>query len=218
VQEAMPPAARPFIHMCGEQDLLPGAVKNADILFQTGAGPLTTQMLATKGRHVVTLDGELPPTLKPGQIDIRYGLYDPADGRRLEMDGPSSGDGRYDGGTLTITGEGAATKIAWTPPAPRAPTRANTLRKVVEFGPVATNLAFRLTKGAEQMELTLLPYSPAGTVTLHLDKLGAAGAVKSIEQIDLEGKVVAPVTPTVRGRDATFETVARAFRYRVTLG
>ena len=44
----------------------------------------------------------------------------------------STGDGRYDGGQLTITGEGAATKIGWTAPGAREPERANTARRVIE--------------------------------------------------------------------------------------
>ncbi|MBI5830784.1 MAG: hypothetical protein HZB16_00550 [Armatimonadetes bacterium] len=217
VQEPQLASVRPFIHMCGELAQLPGATKNGDILWQTGAGQVTPQMLGAKGRYEVKLEGELPAALRPGPVAIRYGLYDPTDGGRLELDAPSSGDGRFDGGTLNITGEGPVAKVGWTAPAAREPERANTARRIIDFGPVATNLAFRLTKATDQMELTLLPYTQAGTVVLHLDKLGAVGKVVSVEQLDLDGQPVTTVAPRTAGRDVTFETAARAFRYRVKL-
>lgn len=219
VDEPVAPSYRLFVHLCGPADLLPGWTPNADILFQAGSG-FQGAMLTEPGAHEIVIEGALPEQLRPGRVAVKYGFYDPEHGGgRLALRQPGYGDLRYDGGLLTIDGTGAQTTIGWTPGAMVVDSgRDNTARRVIDFGPVATNAAFRLQHTGQIWQLTLLPGSMAAVVTLDLARLGAAGRkITAIEQLDTSGAVVATVTPRVEGNRATFDTAPLAFAYRLRL-
>ncbi|NUP99762.1 MAG: hypothetical protein HUU35_07900, partial [Armatimonadetes bacterium] len=219
IRAPLPATVRPFVHVTGPLALLPGVTPNSDILFQAGIG-LTPAMLATPGRYEVTITGTLPEQLLPGELGLKYGLYDPARGgpRLLFNAIPTDGD-RFSAGTVTVAGSGAETKLTWTAPEPR-PTgleRDNVARKVVDFGAVRTNGALRCQTRGETLELTLLPGSKAAEVELRLALLGVKGRqVARFEQIGLDGRAT-PLTAVARDGVVSFTTAPGAFRYRLTL-
>ncbi len=219
VRQPVADTVRLFVHLTGPADLLPGWQPNSDILFQAGHD-LTPARLTKPGSYDVLVTGQLPEALKPGRLEIKYGLYDPTrGGARLEFDAIATDGTRYHGGTIAVAGTGAETKLTWTAPAtPEVAARKNRARRVLDFGPVATNGAFRLRHDGRTWDLTLLPGSAAATVSLRLDRLGAAGRkVKAITQLDLDGKPVAQVPAKATGAEVSFTTADRAFRYRIEL-
>ncbi|MCC7495713.1 MAG: hypothetical protein IT204_25405 [Fimbriimonadaceae bacterium] len=219
VTSPAPASARAFFHVCGPGELLPGWVKNSDILFQLGHN-VTADKLTTVGTHQVLLTGTLPDGLKPGTLTLKYGVYDPErGGQRYELDAPVVDEGRFDGGTLTVTGGGPAAKVAHIPTTKvLEPGRYNTAGRVLGFGAVRTNGAFRLDTRQNPWRLTLLPGSRPAEVALQLDRLGAAGGrLTKIEQVDPAGRVVATVAPPAAGPAVRFGTAAQAFGYRLTV-
>ncbi len=102
--------------------------------------------------------------------------------------------------------------------APRAgeSNRLNLARKVIDFGPAATNTAFRLMSKGDVWRLTLSPGSRAAWIKLRLDQLGATGKrVQMIEQVDLHDRQVAKVEFKVENNSLVFNTKDNAFQYRV---
>lgn len=91
-------------------------------------------------------------------------------------------------------------------------------REVVDFGPVATNGAFRLVCGDGASTLTLLPGCPASEVRLNPSRIpgAAASEPKNIEKIDGDGRVVGTVRWQGRTDAVVFTTWPGDFGYRIT--
>lgn len=220
VGQPLADTVRMFVHMTGDKKQLPDWVENSDILFQAGHD-LPSGALTKPGTYQVNVTGDLPEKLLPGDIWVQYGLYDPAKGgsRLAFRAAPATGD-RYDGGIITVSGTGAETKMTWKLSAPGDPTsRDNVARKVLDFGPVATNTACRLLYSQPEWRLLLLPGSAGATVTLKLDQLGAKGKrVAAVEVLKVEGGVAGPGQFTQQGDTVTIRTAPLVFGYRIRFG
>ena len=156
----------------------------------------------------------------PARVAVRFGLYQAgADGRRLQMLGPVDGTGRARGGTIDVE----ANAIHWQPEPPD-PTlaarseRLNTSGALVDFGPAATNGAFRLNYGGTNWQLIPLPASSAFKVNLRLNQLNATGQkVETITAVDVDGKPLDQVGFQQEGQAVEFDTAAKVFAYRIAL-
>jgi hypothetical protein len=161
----------------------------------------------------------LPADVKlPATFAVRTGFYHPgAGGARLRLSGPIDGTGRARCGTVTADAEGV---ITWKPE-PSDPElaerleRLNTAGRLVDFGPVATTGAFRLSYApGTEWELTPLPGSDSFQVELRLDRLGAPAAkVRQVLVQDLDGRTLDPVVLDQDGSVVRWKTDSRAFRY-----
>jgi len=175
-----------FVHLVRN-----GKTKNQGIIL-VGGVDLDPAKLRETGTYSSTGVMTMPDNT-PGPLDIRFGLYQPKEGGdRLPMLVAMDSEGRARGGTIRMDG----TAVRWTPEPADADVaerieRLNMREKVVDFGAVATNGAFRLKYGGEKWELMALPGSAAFKVQLRLDQLNAGG------------KKVRAITGT-DGKDAEF--------------
>ena len=90
--------------------------------------------------------------------------------------------------------------------------------KIVDFGAVRTNGAFRLTRDNEGMTLTPLPAEGAFAVEIAVTKIAGRGvaSIRKVAALDESGKTVAPVDFTYARGKLSFEADGTAFAYRAT--
>ena len=89
---------------------------------------------------------------------------------------------------------------------------------LVDFGPAATNGAFRLIHGGANWQLIPLPGSPAFKVQLRLNQLDAGGQkLQAITALDADGNAVGKVDFQQEGQTVQFDTIAKVFSYRISL-
>jgi len=215
--QVMQPVAagfKPFVHFVDEK-----RSEGEGIVFQ-GALDLDSARLGAAGTLSSTAEVTVPANISaPVEFAIRFGLYNPGvGGRRLRMLGAADPGERALGGTIQV--EPAAIRWQPEPPDPAAAERAerlNMANKLVDFGPAATNGAFRLTYGGASWQLTPLPGSSAFQVNLHLDQLAAsARKIQSITSVGADGNPAGPVKFQQDGQTVQFDTAARVFAYRLS--
>ncbi|MBI5396468.1 MAG: hypothetical protein HZA91_14330, partial [Verrucomicrobia bacterium] len=137
---------------------------------------------------------------------------------------PVDGSGRARCGKIEIERAGGRVVVRLQPEPPSADlamqrARVNSAGKVVDFGPVATNGAFRLRYAGAGMELTPLPSSQPFRVELRLDRLGATETkAQHVSALDIEGKTLDPVAFTQDGPTLRFAADGKAFRYLIRFG
>jgi len=216
VLQPVPAGFKPFVHFVDEKSR---AVEG--IVFQ-GSLNLDPAKLTEVGTYSVTGEATVPASIAaPEDLAIRFGLYNPsADGRRLPMLGAVDGTGRTRGGNIHF--ENAAIRWQPEPPDPAVAERFQRLNmsgKLVDFGPAATNGAFRLIYSGADWQLIPLPGSPAFKVELHLNQLNANGQkVQAIAAVDADGNAVGQVKFRQDGQTVHFDTAAKVFAYRISRG
>lgn len=91
-------------------------------------------------------------------------------------------------------------------------------RRVIDFGPVATNGAFRLLRGKGAWRILLLPGCPRSEIRLGLQKIAGRGGVRieKIERLTAEGRIAAKVNFKQADDVIVFKTAPGDFGYRVT--
>jgi hypothetical protein len=176
----------PFVHVCSD------AVKGGGserIAFQT-ASPFDLKLLAKPGSFEVEARITIPPNLPAGEYKLRYGLYRPGSGERLPIRGPSDGGSRICGGVLKVEKSGSAfTDGRFIPEDVCDDEKAlglNVGKKMLDFGPVVTDGAFRLLQENRKVwELVPLPGSNPFRAEIRLAELGAKRAkVRRVEAVD----------------------------------
>lgn len=215
VLRPVPPGFKTFVHFVDEKN-----DEGDGILFQGGLD-LDPAKLTETGTYSSTAEVNLPANLPAaGDVAIRFGLYNAdKEGARLPMQVAMDGEGRVRGGHLHVENS----VITWQPepPDPNVTARAerlNTNDKMVDFGPVTTNGAFRLLYSGKNWQLISLPNSPAFKVELHLNQLNANGQkVQTITAVDVDGNVETPLKFQQEGPTVHFDTAAKMFACRVSL-
>ena len=215
VLQPVSPGFRPFVHFVAET----GGEGEA-ILFQTGLN-LDPLKLAAVGTYSSSGEVTVPPSIAaPANVGIRLGLYRPGkDGRRLPMADAVDRTGRTRGGRIHLDSK----SIHWQPEAPdpdllARSERLNGTGKLVDFGPAATNGAFRLIDGGLSWQLIPLPDLRGFKVELHLNQLKASGRnVTAISAVDANGNAVNEVNFRQDGQTVHFDTATHIFAYRILL-
>ena len=214
VLQPVAPGFKPFVHF-----VKGGEGEGEGILFQ--ASPhFDPAKLGAVGTYSRTADVTIPAGIDAAAIAIRLGLYHSGpDGRRLRMPGAVDRSGRARGGTIHL--ENATIHWRPEPPDPVVAARSerlNTTGKLVDFGQVATNGAFRLITGGTSWQLIPLPDSLGFKVDLHLNQLSASvRKVTAITATDLDGKSGNKVIFQQDGEIVHFNTAPRIFAYRILL-
>lgn len=205
---------RIFVHFCSER-----SQRGEAIAFQGDhtPDPPTTQW---RGTVTTSVTVTVPEQFGAGEYPIRVGLYSDS---RLPLLGPRDENNRVKVGTLVVEGEGAnITGVRFVEPAEQDQEEAveyNAARTVVDFGPVQTNGAMRLTLQGEALLVTPLPAEPEATVSLDLARLFAGRGPRSLARIvalDESGKEGDRVEFTQEGSRVTFRTRPGDFAYRLT--
>ena len=205
-----------FVHFTHER-----STRSDKVAFQGDYAPRESTSrwrgkVTTGASRVVTI----PPEWGPGAYEIGIGLWDPASGVRYFLDGDDDGSARFGLGTLVVQGAGGKiTGVRLVPrkPAPRPAPRWNARRVAVDFGHAVTAGAFRCRRKGPTITLTPLPDLPAFEITLRPNRLGAKGAVRTVEAITADGRMVRSVPMTAKGGTVTFRTRKGDFAYRITL-
>jgi hypothetical protein len=176
----------PFVHICSDGQK---ADQGEQIAFQTDM-PFDRKMLSKPGAFEVAARIAVPQSMPAGEYKIRYGLYRQGKGDRLAIRGVSDGGSRICGGVMRVEKEGSLfTRGSFTLESSQADERAaglNVEKKMLNFGPVVTDGAFRLLHaGRREWRLIPLPGSNPFRAEIRLDELGAKRAkVKTIEAVD----------------------------------
>ena len=126
--------------------------------------------------------------------------------------------GRVLGGSLVARIENGKVASGEYRPQPPLPTKLNTEGKLIDFGPIVANGAFRLLHSGERWTLLPLPGSIPFTARLRLDQLGAPGAeVKKVTALSQDRDVLGEERFTQANGVATLNLDANAFRYEIQL-
>jgi len=121
----------------------------------------------------------VPAEAAAGEYPVRLGFWNPATGERLAPRGVLDANNRLMLGVLQIGDD----PTGWQPDAPPEEPRANRARKMLDFGEVQTNGAFRLTQSGNVRILTPLPGNEPFDVSIALGQ-GERAAEVSITDID----------------------------------
>ncbi len=174
----------PFIHVCSTT----GKTGNAErIAFQADM-KVDRTLLTRAGRFTAKARIAVPQGLPAGEYKIRYGLYRSATGDRLAIRGPSDGGQRICGGVLKVEKSGdaftAGTFALETTAADDQALGLNVDKKMLDFGPLVTDGAFRLLHADRKAwQLIPLPGSNPFCVEIKLAEFGAKRAtVKAVEK------------------------------------
>ncbi len=208
----IPDGYRPFLHFCDKQ---------GEIVFQANQDPA----FGDKRQGTIAARGftQIPGNLPPGDtFELRIGLYNPAGGERLALTGPDDGTRRIRMGTIRLEGESERlTGVTWTPHEPEPDplmARLNPDGKPIDFGPVVTVGACRLTRDEDVLVVTPLPLDrgPGFTVQLRWDELPwKLPQPAHVEQLAEDGSV-ADRQPVRRDGDAVvIECEPGVFAYRL---
>ena len=206
-----------FIHF-----ISPKSKRNDGITFQGGhPSPIGTSQwqgrIVTGAQHTTYV----PEEYGAGEYEIVIGLYDPGSGRRYGLLGEDDGSTRYRLGKLVVEGKGADItniRLVRHEPKPESPPRLNLDKKPIDFGPVVTDGAFRLTAHPNKLVVTPLPESEAFSVTLRLDRLTGfrARRPRSLIAVDRDGRTLRAVELQQQGQAASFDARPGEFAYTMS--
>ncbi len=210
----IPAGWSPFLHFCDNE---------GEIVFQASHSP---RQFAENSKGKLTANASLsvPADVKDGQqLELLYGIYHPKTGRRLNLAGPDSGDGRIRLGHIEVRRENGETTVKWIPFDPGTDpflTRQNPDDREVDFGMVQTSGAIRLTRSDEGVVVTPLPgaFVPNFTIQVQWDKLPwRLPFPQHIVAIDENGSVLGDVQiKEGEGNRVVIPCQPNVFAYRLT--
>jgi len=216
VLQPVSPGFKPFVHFVDDK-----SDAGEGILFQAGLN-LDPAKLSEVGMFSTTGEATVPAGIaSPAEIAIRFGLYHPGtDERRLPMPGATDRTGRLRGGVIHL--EQSAIRWEPEPPDPGEATRSERLNpagKLVDFGPVTTNGAFRLLYGgATNWQLIPLPGSLSFKVELRLNQLNASGKkIEAVTAVEAGGNSIDQVNFKQQADSVSFDTASKVFAYKISL-
>jgi len=214
VVEPLAPGLRPFVHIGHAK-----AKSQGERIAHHGTMDLPKDALTRPGRIVSTITAAVPPDSFGGEYLLRYGVYKPGPGGyrvplRADLDGS-----RVRGGKLFVTIEkGKILSAAYVPETPLAQfAELNRERRMMDFGPIVTNGAFRLTTpGREDWRLVPLPWSIPFRARIRLGAFERGPEhVAGVETIDARGRKLADAPYELDGKVLQIDSDARAFGRRI---
>lgn len=169
--------------------------KSGEIIFQADHTPTipTTQwqgIINTKGKFTI------PDKYKSGdEFEIRVGLWSPSSGERALLEGYDDGTARIRLGKLQLEGQGSdITSISFQPLEEKEDpvlARMNPQGKMIDFGGIITNGAFKLTKEKDGLHLIPLPNSPEYEARIYWSSLPwQVSQAQIVEEISENGEVL----------------------------
>jgi len=206
----------PFVHI--SSDALKGQ-GGENIAFQAEM-PFDRALLAKAGAFEARGRIAIPADMPAGDYKIRYGLYRPGSGDRLTIRGLSDGGSRIRGGTLRVAKSGGAfTSGTFIPETMDAETDAdlNVAKKMLDFGPVVTDGAFRLLHANRKAwDVVPLPGSNPFRAEIRLTALNAKRArVARVENVGPFNAAAALPQWKQDGAVLTLACDGQSFAYRI---
>ncbi len=209
---------QPFVHLQNE------ALKKGSgepIAFQASL-PFDRSLLAKAGSFTATARIAVPQDLPAGDYAIRYGLFRPGSGERLALRGAQDGSQRLRGGTLRVAKSGGRFTGGSFEPEPAASAAdaalgLNVGRRMLDFGPLATDGAFRLMHGSRrEWRLIPLPGSNPFRAEIRLAAFGKGrSAVQAVEPVEPSCAAARPPEWTQDGATLRLACDGQAFAYRI---
>jgi hypothetical protein len=177
-RKAIPAGYVPFVHLVSS---------TGDIVTQYGSGIPSAPDTWTVGRATSgdIVEANIPENLPDGNYEIRVGLYSPANGDRLALDGADDGQLRYRVAEVDVSNNGAQIKLT---PITALPPAYPSASHMVDFGVIATNGSIKMVREAPgTWKVTPLPRDREFEVQLIGKSID--GGFKRIEAqaIDAEG-------------------------------
>ncbi len=226
LDDPLPEGYRTFLHLVDQEGEILAQPHQDLFAFHAGR----------TGQFETTARGPLPAEAAGlPSLELRYGFYEPRSGARLEVVGPDDGTQRIRAGVVQLTRKqsesqepAAEQPIFVAHEAPPDPwlARQNPEGKPIDFGPVVTAGACRITWDEQQLEVTPLPAvsGRAFIVQVNPKELGWRPAAQgkqalSIQTIGEAGEVLdtLPCRADDSGR-ITIECWPGVFCYRVVPG
>ncbi len=207
----------PFVHICGDK----GSAGNSEkIAFQADMG-FDRALLKKAGAFTAKARIAVPQALPAGEYRIRYGLYRSGKGDRMTIRGPSDGGQRIKGGVLRVAKNGSdfttGQYLPETGGDDNESKEINTARRMLDFGPIVTDGAFRLVHERRgEWQLIPLPGSQAFRATVDLAAFGKKrGQVKAVESIDPLHAAAKPAEWGQEGTSLHLSCDGQSFGYRI---
>jgi hypothetical protein len=210
----IPEGYRAFLHFCDQQ---------GEILFQASQDP-SALAPGRQGTIGATATATVPGEVAVGEtLELRAGMYAPSGGQRLALRGPDDGTRRIRLGTIRLEGEGdRLAAITWKPHVPEPDpllARQNPEARPVDFGPIETAGACRLTRQGDALVITPLPdeRAPGFTATLRWDQLPwKLPRPARVESLSETGESLGRSRLEFDGDAVAVECSPRAFAHRLT--
>jgi hypothetical protein len=144
---------------------------------------------------------------------VVVGLYLPG-GDRFALLGDELDHRRYKVGELVVAEQGPP---RWEPHRFVSPTDTrNPAGTLIDFGPVITDGAFRLTDHGGHLRLTPLPDAPAMQVTLRAAQCYPGRRITAIHRLDRDDQAGPPIPWTSTPGEVSLVTRPGDFAYRLT--
>ena len=149
-------------------------------------------------------------------------MWNSQNGERASLVGPQQ-NGRSLAGSIQVDFRGGKPVVTYEPQGPdpealQREARLNMSGKMIDFGPVVTNGAFRLQTTSKDWILTPLPDSQPFDVALRVESLGAKQCnFTGITELDMNGKPLIAIKAEWRGNLLQFHT-SGAFAYKIHFG
>lgn len=214
VFDPIPASYKPFLHFDrADQELDQGE----KIAFQSALN-LPLERLARTGTFETTTQFEIPAHMAAGDYVIRFGMYNPS---RLQISGYAGSGSRIKGGRISISKEAdqitQGTYTIENNDEVNAFLEYNTAGKVLNFGAIQTQGAFRLLHpNMRTWTLIPLPGSRPFSATIDLGQLGAARrAVKGVVAVEPQGDYGQEVEWSQAGGTLKLKLNGRAFAYEI---
>ena len=203
------PGYVPFVHV-GR----PSADEDERIEAQAGL-EFDPALLTRAGTFKSHADVRLPAEFAPGDYLVRYGLFHRQTGERLPLRGANEARRRIRAGVLRLAPGGTDEYLLSEPAADDPDVNADST--MVDFGPVATDGAFRLLHASGRAwTLIPLPASRPFRAELRLTALDAPrAAVRSVEPIEPFYPFAKPPEWRQSGDVLTLSCDALSFGYRI---
>ena len=202
---------RTFIHFTNPNS----ATEGEDIAFQAGF-PIGPEQWQKPGIYEIRTESELPQNMPLGEYGIRFGIYQPErGGRRLRLSTLNDEHSRSIGGSLIFAEKQDGSLSVQLIPAPPDPIteRINNSRKIVKFGGIDTNGAFRLLK--DKKMIIPLPESQPFEIIIDLADLNLPTKIISIEALDENLQKQENIEFSIDNGRLHFVTKASFFAYRL---
>jgi hypothetical protein len=215
VQSPINEQGKTFIHFTNSEV----APDGEHIAFQANF-PLGPEQWGKAGVYEIRTEAELPENLPLGEYRIRYGIYQPENGgERLILPGRRDSTGRSVGGSIVFgkSDDDSLTIQYKSVMSSAIPDefieRLNVSNKVINFGLIETNGAFRLLK--DQKMLIPLPESNPFEVVLDLNGLKLPVKISRIEALNENLEKQEDVEFSIDGGKLKFSTKVGLFAYRL---
>jgi len=209
---------QPFMHICSDASSTGNSEKiafQADMRFDRA-------LLKKAGAFTATARITVPQDMPAGEYKIRYGLFKPANnGDRMPIMGPADGNQRIRGGIMKVAKAGNGfTSGTFTQETDNDDAKTlglNVAKKMLDFGPLATDGAFRLIHDSRHAwQLIPLPGSNPFKAELRLAAFGAKRAtVKAVEKIDAFNAASKDAEWTQDGTTLRLACDGQSFSYRI---